>query len=188
MKYNSRSSSDSDFGNKQQAKETALYVRVACCVLLVAALTGCESLQRKFTRKPKHPGPAPTPIVSFQDYTQAMTPLDRYRKHSVLFDYWNDELLEALQQSTVNPKRFKKASSESLAELGIMKDLLLDDVAARLTPLIEERAHINRQLQSPAFNTSQATTIGRVLERHTRQIHREFLWRDVEDKLKAPSP
>ena len=160
---------------------------VAGCLLLVAGLTGCEALQRKFTRTPKHPAPAPTPIISFQDYTRTMTPLDRYRKHALLCDYWNEQLLGALQQTTLNPKRVKKASSESLAELEIMQSLLSDEAAAGVAPLIEERRRIHRQLQSPGFNTFQAPAIWRALEGQTRQVHRELFWRDLEDKLR-PRP
>ena len=113
-----------------------------------------------------------------------MTPLDRYRKHYLMFDYWNEELIEALQSNPINPKRFKRASSEALEELRTMSSLVVDDVAARFTPLIEERDQIDRDLQSGGFNTSQANIFGRTLEAQTRQIHREFFWRDVEDRLK----
>ena len=151
---------------------------------LVTGLTGCESLQRKFTRKPKQAPKPLAPIITFQDYSRAMTPMDRYRKHYMMFDYWNDELMEALQGSTPNPKRFKRASEEALTELQTMKELLIDDVAVRLDPLLEERAKIHRQLQAPSFNTGSANTIGRTLESQTRQIQREFFWRDVQESLK----
>ena len=156
----------------------------AVCCVLCAGVTACESLQRKFARKPKHATAAPSPIISFQDYSRAMTPLDRYRKHYLMFDYWNEELIEALQGNPINPKRFKRASSEALEELKTMSSLVVADVAARLAPLIEERATIDHDLQSTGFNTSQANVLGRTLEAQTRQIHREFFWRDVEDHLK----
>lgn len=156
----------------------------AVCCLLSAGVMGCESLQRKFIRKPKTPHARPSPIVVFQDYTRAMTPLDRYRKHAMMFDYWNDQLLGALRDATPNPKRIARASTEALAELQTMKDLLVDEVGARLTPLVEERTKLHRQLQSPAFTTSQAGGVARVLEFQMRQIHREFFWRDVQDSLK----
>ncbi len=162
------------------------WFRVALCGVLIAS-SGCESLQRKFTRKSKHPKAAPTPIINFQDYTQAMTPLDRYRKHYLMFDYWNDELIESLQQKPQNPKRFRRASSEALAELEVMKGLLADAAAVRFEPVIEERTRINRQIQSGGLGSMQANVLWRTLEAQTRQIHREFFWRDAEDRLKEPS-
>src|SRR3989338_4082285 len=171
MGLNLRNSSGNKLSDKPQttcnAKGLSAPGCVACCVLLVAVLTGCESLQRKFTRKPRHAPPAPSPIISFQDYSRAMTPLDRYRKHYMMFDYWNEELIEALHSSPINPKRFKRASSEALEELKTMSHLVVDDVSVRLTPLIDERAKIDRELQGAGFNTSQANPLGRMLEAQT---------------------
>ena len=159
---------------------------VACSLLLVAVLsTGCESLQRKLTRKSNHPAPPPSPIIQFQDYTRTLTPLDRYRKHYLMFDYWNSELISALQGSSLNPKRVRRASMESLAELNTMKGLLADDVAARLAPVIEERAKIDHRLQSGSFGAAEASPVWRALEFQTRQVNREFFWRDVEEHLNA---
>jgi len=158
---------------------------VACCVLLVAGLTGCESLQRKLTRKSK-PKPPPTPIISFQDYTAAMTPLDRYRKHYTIFDYWNSELIAAFEARTPNPKRIKLASSEAIGELETMKGLVVDEVAARFEPLLRERAQIDRELQRSGFDGSRSEWVKHRLEAQTRQIHRDLYWRKVEDQLKSP--
>lgn len=157
----------------------------AFCLLLTVG-TGCDAFQRKFTRKPKHSAP-PSPIISFQDYTRTMTPLDRYRKHYMMFDYWDTTLIESLQSRSPNPKRFKRASTESLAELKIMSDLIGQELATRLLPLVEARAQLDRQLQQDAFNAAQAQVTIRTLEAQTRQIRREFFWRDVEDHLKQSS-
>ena len=151
---------------------------------LFTGLAGCEALQRKFTRKPKRPAPPPSPIISFQDYSRTMTPLDRYRKHYMMFDYWNTALLESLQSSPLNPKRFKRASSEALMELETMSDLLGQELATRLLPLVEARAQLDHQLQQGTFKVTQPQMTIRTLEAQTRQIHREFFWRDVEDHLK----
>ena len=141
-------------------------------------------MQRKLTRKPRQPASRPSPIINFEDYTRAMTPLDRYRKHYLIFDYWNGELLDALQTRSVNPKRVKRASSESLAELRTMKTLVVESFASRVDPVIEERAKIDQQLQG-SFSESQANGLWRALDAQTRRIHRELFWRDVEDQLKT---
>ena len=156
---------------------------VACCLLLVAVLSGCESLQRKLTRKPKHPSPPPSPIIRFEDYTRTMTPLDRYRKHYLMFDYWNGDLLDALATSTPNPKRYRRASTESLAELETLQSLLSPDIAGAFTPAIQERRRIDQQLQH-ASSLPQPNPVTRQVESQTRQIHRQFFWRDMQDHLK----
>ncbi len=152
--------------------------------LLLTGLVGCESLERKFTRTPKHPLPSPNPIVTFEDYTRTMTPLDRYRKHYLMFDYWNDQLLQALQSPPLNSKRFRRASTEALGELTTMRQLVTDVVADRLAAVIQAREQVDRQLQRGDVADAQTQIVVRTLEPQTRQIHREFFWRDVEDQLK----
>jgi len=159
-----------------------LLLLTAYC-LLPTVLVGCESLQKKFIRKPK-PQARPSPIISFQDYTRAITPLDRYRKHYVLFEYWNAELLDGLKVPTANPKRLKRTSAESLEELRILRGLLQDDLAARMDRIIEERQGLDRQIQSGSYSQAQLDAMRRALETQTRQLDREFFWRDVEDRLK----
>ena len=160
------------------------FSRVACCLLLVAVLSGCESLERKFTRKPKGPRAVPTPVINFQDYTQAMTPLDRYRKHYLIFDYWNDDFMDALQRKPMNAKRLKLASSESLNELTALQGLVADDLIGAFTPLIEVRAKINKQVQTGHVSDSAANDIWRELDAQSRTIRRELFWRNVQDRLK----
>jgi hypothetical protein len=149
----------------------------------VATLGGCEALQRKLTRKPKHPPPRPSPIIQFQDYSRAMTPLERYRKHALLFDYWNDELMAALRTASVNTKRIRHTSTEALAELRMLQRLLSPEWARRLEPLVAARVRMDAQLQQGTFAPSQVNTMWRTLERQARQIHREFHWRTVEDRM-----
>ena len=158
---------------------------IGVCVALWVG--GCESLQRKFTRKPSSLKPQ-TPIIQFQDYTRSMTPVDRYRKHAMLFDYWNSDLLETLQGRLFNAKRARRASSESLLELRELQDLLMDESAQRLSPIIAERQRIDQQIQAGAVVPPQALGAVQQLEAQTRAVHRDFYWRDVQDQLKAMEP
>ena len=181
MRHSSRSSSASNAHSTQHTAHSTVWVSLfAVCCLLFTAL-GCESLQRKLTRKPKHPKALPTPVISFIDYSRAMTPVERYRKHYMMFDYWNAELLGALQQTTPNGKRIKLASAEALAELETMRRLVSDSLGERLVPLLKERANLDRELQRGPV--SRAEVVVRALETQTRRIHREFFWRDVEEQI-----
>ena len=144
---------------------------------------GCEALQKKFVRKRKTPLTRPTPIIHFQDYTRALTSLDRYRKHYVMFDYWNDELVGTLEDRDFNLKRLRKDSAEALQELRVLQGLLQEDLAAEVDPLIEERAALNRRIQDRHLMPSDLGAIRQRLEVQTRQIHRALFWRAVEDRL-----
>ena len=153
--------------------------------LLLTAVVGCESLQRKFTRKPKHPPTAPTPIVSFLDYSRATTPIDRYRKHTLMFQYWNAQLLESLTSPTPSQKRIRHASAEALEELRTLRSLLNEDLAPRLDRLLEARAAMDRRLKTTAIHAAQAATVARELESQVKALERDFSWRDVTEFLRA---
>ena len=160
-----------------------LAVAVGWLAMAVAA-GGCEALQRKLTRPAKHPQPPPEPIFQFQDYSKAVTPLDRYRKHYLMFQYWNSELLDALQHPPLHGKRCRRASSESLAELEQLRGLLAEEAAARFDLVLNERREIDHRLQGAAFVESQVTGVVRQLEMQTRAIQREFFWRNVEGRVR----
>ena len=153
-------------------------------LLAGSGLAGCEALQKKLTRKPKRPREAPTPIIQFQDYSRAMTPLDRYRKHYAIFDYWNSELIDALQSRPMNPKRYRLASSEALGELQTLQGLLAEELAERLRPLLERRTELDARLRSVGVSDSQAPLLQRDLEMETIRFQRDFFWRKTEDHLK----
>ncbi|MBI4354161.1 MAG: hypothetical protein HY595_02880 [Candidatus Omnitrophica bacterium] len=154
-----------------------------CCGALVVG-TGCEAMQKKFVRKRKTPLARPAPIVTFQDYTRAMTPLDRYRKHYVMFDYWNTELLGVLEDRDFSIKRLRKYSSEALQELRLLHGMLQYDLAADVEPLIHEREKSDQHIQQRLVMPSDLGALRQRLEVQTRQIHRELSWRHVEDRLK----
>ena len=156
---------------------------IACCLLLFASI-GCEQLQRKFTRKPKTAGERPDAIIQFQDYSQAFTPLDRYQKHYTLFQYWDDALLRALSERSLNQKQLKKTSAQSLLELKALQQLLEDPAAVRLGSFIEAREHIDRQLRESRIGSARVSIVRRDLENLSREIHSGFYWRDVEESIK----
>ena len=163
---------------------SALVIACGLCV----GLAGCESLQRKFTRKRKTPLPRPTPIIQFTDYTRTMTPLDRYRKHALMFDYWNDELLDSFTQRPLNPKRVRKASTESLQEFRTMRSLVAEEAAVRFDPLISQRESLDQELQTSEPTPMTVTRVQHTLEAQGRQVDREFSWQDMEDHLKGDAP
>ena len=152
---------------------------------LLMVCTGCESFQRKFTRKPKHPQEAPSPIISFQEYGKALTPLDLYRKHYLMFVFWNDELIAALKDRSLNPKRIVRDSEEALKELQHLSSVLDQELAPRMQPLIEERRKLHAQMDAAAFSHERSLAIRRKLEAQTRKIQREWFWRDVEEHVEA---
>lgn len=147
-------------------------------------------MQKKFIRQAK-PQPRPSPIINFENYTLGATPLERYRKHYMVFDYWNAELLDALAPSASNPKRIRRASQESLSQLQQMTMLLDEPTAASVQPLLEERRKLDRQLQDRGDDLTQLSVIRQRAELNQRRIHRLMSVSKVQERLRdggAPTP
>jgi phytoene dehydrogenase-like protein len=111
--------------------------------------------------------------------------LDRYRKHALMFEYWNGELIDALGPAGSNVKRIKRASAEALQELTTLQSTLQEDYAALLQPMLEARRSLDAQVQRGTYMPPQRDQLLRSVEAQTRQFSRQFSWRDVEDHLKS---
>jgi hypothetical protein len=155
---------------------------------VLCAGTGCEAIVKKFTRKPKHASARPSPVISFQDYSAGATPQERYRKHYLLFEYWNAELMDELQRAMMNAKRARRASGEAVQELRELRGLLQEPQRAMIDPVIDQRQRLDGQLKADVLTAAQRESAGRLLERQTRQLHRGLSPRKVEDKLAQPPP
>jgi len=152
------------------------------CVLCVALLTGCESLRRKFVRKPKKP----QRIVSLsttQSYAIHRTPLESYEHHYLQWTFWNAELLAGLEG--INRLKVARAAQESAAELRKLAELLREPTAQALQPLIAENDACAKQVQATkSLSLSEAGTWRTRIERQQRLMHREFLAKKVSGALK----
>ena len=158
-----------------------LWGSIAVCALGFWG-SGCETLQQKFVRKSKTTK-RDSPIILFEDYTSTQTPLDRYRKHYAMFDYWNAQLLDELSAREVNTKRVHQASVEALKELQSLKAMLSDELQGTAGQFIRDRGRFDLAIQRGDAASSQRDWLRRDVEAQTRQIHRTLFWRKVEDHL-----
>lgn len=164
--------------------ERATVASLAAGILVAMSCAGCESLQRKFTRKSKTPPERPNPVIHFQDYSKDITPLDLYRKHFLMYEYWEADLVESMTTSRFSIKRVRHASSGALDELTELRKLVPGASGERLQALLAERMQVHRRLQGPV-SPAQVDAVRRQIEAQSRAIHREFSWRKVDDLLQA---
>ena len=173
---------------RSQGQQIGRVIGIGLVCMSLCATAGCESLQRKFTRKPKHPAERPTPIIHFEDYSKAMTPLDRYRKHALLFEHWNSQLIDALTEKPSSFKRVRHSSGEAMGELEVLHQLLDEEAAKQLEPIVVKRRRLDERLQDGTYMPGEMMAIQRMLERQARRIKGEFFWRKVEDRLRGDQP
>ncbi len=153
------------------------------CFSLVGS-AGCESLQRKFTRKSKTQKERPDPVIRFQDYSKSMKPSERYDKHYLMFKYWSDDLLEALSASRLNFKEIRRASSGSLTEMRTLHESLPQGLVERFLPFLKEREDIDHVCQE-TVTPAQVDSLRRRIESQARAVHRDFAPDKVRDQLDA---
>jgi len=140
---------------------------VIICVLAVT-LTGCDALQRKFTRK-KAPVKAPR-IYQEKKYVKSPTP-ELYQKHYVYWMTWQSDVLEKLGK---NRLRCMRGMEELIGHLKDMQNILVPEKGDELTPHINNLVKVRDMIAKNDLGTGNETYARMSLEREDRYIKREF--------------
>ena len=156
--------------------------RIITALLVAGLVGGCDSLQRKFIRKPKNVTP-PTPIVHFKPYEPTQSAEELYKHHLMLWEFWNGELVGGFG---VSEKKIQHASKETLAELLELQRFLPEPKAQQLQKLIDEHRQLDARIQSGYLNDATEQTLKRHFEYQQRAVTRDFSWRDVKDLARIP--
>ena len=155
-------------------------VLAAMMILLVAVtFTGCDSIQKKFTRKKKETRPIPK-LYQIKKY-DVKPSVALYNKH---YAYWQSWMSELLQDLGGNRKKDARCVDEALNQARSMQNILVQEKADELEKQIlgieEARDTIVREELSQ-FNRNQILMI---LERADRNIKREFSAKRIKGYIK----
>lgn len=155
-------------------------------VVMMAGAAGCESMKRKFTRKPGvQQGPEPIFALE-QEYRPEFSPEVRYQAH---FAYWkaaHGDLLEGLGQ--VTRARRLHAVREALKELRAMQALLEGPPVTGLGRLIDELAALEGPLADPTLDAPRLAFLHATVESLRRRIDRGYDYRKMKSSLKPDMP
>ena len=146
----------------------------------LALLTGCETVQRKFTPKRKEPKHVATSIY-FQEgeYQKKFSNDYYYKTHYTLWRTWHDELMDNLGS---NGKKVDRAAQEAVGHLQQMQQYLKPEPHAQLEVLINDLAEVVKKLDDSG-RTSQTGPIRTELERIRRAVGRDFYYDKIKDGL-----
>lgn len=147
-------------------------------IVSIFALTGCEAIQKKFTRKPKKPKKG---AVRFQkeDYTQGFPNDIRYNNHYLYWRHWEDELIAALKGD--NEKKHIQCATQAYYELKQVKELLIEPKYSELDPYLKELEGIKSQVLDRNLSPGKRSTLMTQLESHRRRVEKHFYTKDVRD-------
>jgi len=148
-------------------------------ISLISGITGCDALQRKFTRKKKAVVKQPR-IYQVKKYEKKPSP-ELYRKHYVYWMTWQSEMIKVLGQ---NHKKDIRCIEEAVGNLKDMQNVLLPEMAEKLQPHINRMSVVKDTILKEELSYANKDSVMHTLEREDRAIKREFAPGKVRNYLK----
>jgi hypothetical protein len=155
-----------------------------CCALaLFFQLAGCESLGRKFVRKPNPENMKKEEVVfAPQEYKdEGVTNVDLYRQYFLYWKSWQDELIDSLEPNG-NRKRQVDALNEGLKNLDSIKVLIKPEAAARLEVHIKDLRELREEIINDDYS-NRVVDNRRRAERIKRNILDDFSFGRIKDSI-----
>jgi hypothetical protein len=158
---------------------TKRLVAFAVIFFMLASITGCASVQRKFTRKKKAETVKIPKIHKIKEYERKPTP-ELYKKHYVYWESFQSEMLRTLGQ---NHKRDRAYIEHILSNLHDMQNMLKPQKASELELHIKRLAVVKDMLQKEDLTKFNRSYITMTLERESRYIKRGFIYSKIKDDM-----
>ncbi len=146
--------------------------------VLILNLSGCETLKKKFTRKPKA-GKKVSPVLVPQDYKGIYPNFVLYDNHFTYWRTWTEDLMDCLQNKLSN-KRQVLAASRAVEDLERMQDLLNSPKKEALEPHIKVYERILDKVRLGQPNEALSDSMWHDLESQRRIIIRGFEPKEVK--------
>jgi hypothetical protein len=142
-------------------------IGIVCSIVFAATcLCGCESLVRKFVRKPKESSQPKEVLLEPQEYnSRKPAGKELYDQYFLYWRSWQDEFAASL--STTSHKRQASTAAETLKNLAEMRRLLDGQSQVKLDGYIRQFEQLKEAAESDAYyahaaeHTAEAETIRR---------------------------
>lgn len=157
-------------------KRAMTFVVILC---LAISLTGCDALQKKFTRK-KKAAPKRPRIYQVKKYEKKPTP-ELYNKHYTYWQSWSGELIEVLGK---NHKKDIRCIEEIIGNLKDMQNILIDDKGDELAVHINKAEGVRDTLARGDMSFAVLASVKSTLEREDRAIKRDFITNKIKNYIK----
>lgn len=121
-----------------------IFILIFSCIWF---LTGCESLQRKFTRKRKTQETQEEMIIVPRDYSAHPFPNDvLYKQYFIYWKSWNQELVSSLNDYATY-KKILDCVEQAIINLKKMSSYLKDEKAKELEVYIKKTEDLKNEVQ-----------------------------------------
>jgi len=147
--------------------------------LLAVTLTGCDALQRKFTRKKKETKPIPR-LYQLKKY-DVKPSAALYSKH---YAYWQSWMSELIQDLGDNHKKDVRCIDEALSQLHDMRNILVQEKADALTKHIRRIEKSREIIIKEGLSQYNKNQVLMTLEREDRIVKSEFTVSRIKNDIK----
>jgi len=146
--------------------------------LLSVSMSGCASLQKKFTRK-KEPRTVQPVIYTEKEYVKPYSNKYYYQTHHSQWRTWHSELLKSLGG---NVKRERRSISEAIGQLDQMLKYIHEPHREELASEIQNMKQIEARL-SVLPGHGREVNLKRKIEKSYRNINSRFSYSAMKDHL-----
>lgn len=148
-------------------------------IVLCISITGCASLQRKFTRKKKDEI-KPLPIVTTYDYAKELRVDELYKKRFLFWKSWQGELIYRMDDTY---KKRAECYDQLIQNLLEMQSYLNDEKYKELDAFIAEIRTVDPSVKKIDLTKTEKYKITQLLEKTKRLVDKRFSYSRVKDSL-----
>ena len=149
---------------------TKKIIALALTIFLTTSLTGCEALQRKFTRKKKAKPIRPMFYKEVDGVSASRPAAELYMTHYV---YWKTWMNDLIQNAGKNRKRDIRAANEAVANLDDMKEYLTGEKKEELEGYITELRKVATQVKGVSVNAARMSRLKQELDKIKARVARQ---------------
>ncbi len=150
-------------------------------IFVASSLAGCETVQRKFTRKAKEPKHVTSVIpLSEGSYQKKFSNEFYYKSHYTLWKSWHSDLIQSLGE---NQRKVERAGQEALGHLTELKAYLVPEKQAELNFQIEDLSKIVGRINAGNTSASEIPFMRASLEKIRRIVASNFYFNKIKDQM-----
>ena len=148
---------------------------------LVINLSGCASVQKKFTRKKKEPAHIAA-AVYFEEgpYQKKYSNAYYYKTHYTMWKSWQDDLINGIGG---NRKKTERNAEEALNHLTEMSHYLAPEKEKELEPLLEELTTLTKKIDMGTYSNSENADLRVELQKIKRLVSNDFYYDKVANEI-----
>lgn len=160
--------------------KVVLLTFLAC---MLFSLYGCETLRKKFVRKPKREREAEEPVLMPEEYNPEFHKDVLYRNYLVYWRSWQDELIEALDVNLSHKKQIETVQ-QAVVNLEKLRTFLKPQKQEILDKYLEELKDLRDKIKRGNLAGARLEIIKHRVRINRRNILHNFMYSKVKDDLR----